>query len=1012
MDDKTDGSRGRPTTEATVFAPGAGGVRPGTRLNGVYEIDALIANGGMGEVYRGHNIQTQDPVAIKMILSELAGNADAFALFRREASTLHNMNHEAIVRYFVFSVDPVLQRAYLAMEYVEGPSLAALLKRGPLGVDSVEILRRRLADALETAHRFGVIHRDISSDNIILPDGDVRRAKIIDFGIARSLKPGEGTIIGGGFAGKYNYVSPEQLGLAGGDVTAKSDIYSLGLVLAEALRGRPIDMSGSQLEIIEKRRVVPDLSDIPAAMRPLLTAMLQPLPADRPASMADVAAWGAPPAQTYRPLPPPQPVPSAPPVAAVPTRRRLWPWFLFLPVATMVAALAVFALLGLPKAIRQPLLDAGVPQAWLQPFEPRQQDIAATDQPPQPPPLPPLPDTEKLPKVDGTDTANKLPPLPPLADGATDRPVIDKPEPSPSGPGTEGTDKPADGSTTGVQDADRLREQLVEAAEKNRAENDKKRAEAKAAADKVEADRKAADEAAATLAAEKAAALAKAAADKAAAAKSAADKAAADLAAQQAAAASKAAADKAAQAKAAAEKAAAEAAAGKAAAEKLAAAQAAAEKAAAEKAAARKAAAEKAAAEKAAAEKAAAAKAAADQAAREKAAAEKAAAEKAAAAKAAADQAAADKAALDKAAADKAAADQAAREKAAADQRAADQAAAEKAAADAKAASEAAAANTKVARVEPPRAPQSILAIAGAKVGEPYVANLPPFDDGSPASLALSAAQPLPDGLKLIDHGKGIGEISGSPTKAGVFTFDIVATNAAGLQASMTTMLTITDAPASTQGEKVATLSPRDAILKTVRGFDGGPCFYIRSVEATGTSATIEGFGTKPAPFEALDKAVLGAHGFEPLIAVRSVTAAQCVVLDFAATLNRGVANTPTISLQRADIRPGEPVIGRIDGIGGRQLAFLLVTNDGTVINLARGLTPAADGATFNLPLKSDAQSLKTAQVLIAVTSDTPLQTLADFRSAPVSDIVPRLQAELAETPGAALDVQRFRFVE
>jgi hypothetical protein len=608
-----------------------------------------------------------------------------------------------------------------------------------------------------------------------------------------------------------------------------------------------------------------------------------------------------------------------------------------------------------------------------------------------------LPETEKLPKVDGTDTANKLPPLPPLADGATDKPVIDKQEPSPSDPATEATDKPADGSTTAVQDADRLREQLVEAAAKNRAENDTKRAEAKAAAGKAEADRKAADQAAATLAAEKAAALAKAAADKAAAAKSAADKAAADLASQQAAAASKAAADKAAQAKAAADKAAAEAAAGKAAAEKLAAAQAAAEKAAAEKAAAQKAAAEKAAAEKAAAAKAAAAKAAADQAAHEK---------------AAADKAAAAKAAADQAAANKAAADQAAREKAAADKRAADQAAAERAAADAKAASEAAAANTKVARVEPPRAPQSILAIAGAKVGEPYVANLPPFDDRSPASLALSAAQPLPDGLKLIDHGKGIGEISGSPTKAGVFTFDIVATNAAGLQASMTTMLTITDAPASTQGEKVATLSPRDAILKTVRGFDGGPCFYIRSVEATGTSATIEGFGTKPAPFEALDKAVLGAHGFEPLIAVRSVTAEQCVVLDFAATLNRGVANTPTISLQQADIPPGEPVIGRIEGIGGRQVAFLLVTNDGTVINLAKGLTPAADGATFSLPLTSDAQSLKTSQVLIAVTSDTPLQTLADFRSAPVGDIVPRLQAELAETPGAALDVQRFRFVE
>ncbi len=121
----------------------------------------------------------------------------------------------------------------------------------------------------------------------------MRNAKVIDFGIARSLKRTEATIIGGGFAGKYNYASPEQFGLAGGEVTFKSDIYSFGLVLAAALRGRPIDMSGSEVEAIAKRSVVPDLSDIDQAIRPLIRAMLQPLPADRPASMAAVAAWAS-----------------------------------------------------------------------------------------------------------------------------------------------------------------------------------------------------------------------------------------------------------------------------------------------------------------------------------------------------------------------------------------------------------------------------------------------------------------------------------------------------------------------------------------------------------------------------------------------------------------------------------------------------------------------------------------------------------------------------------------------
>jgi len=149
------------------------------RLNGTYEVGDLIAHGGMGEVFRGFNIVTKDPVAIKMILPELSSNPDAFAMFLREASTLHNLSHEAIVRYFVFSVDPDLQRAYLAMEFVDGPSLTKRLSQGPLPLEDVRILQRRLAGALDAAHRVGVIHRDISSDNVILPNGDPRQAKII-----------------------------------------------------------------------------------------------------------------------------------------------------------------------------------------------------------------------------------------------------------------------------------------------------------------------------------------------------------------------------------------------------------------------------------------------------------------------------------------------------------------------------------------------------------------------------------------------------------------------------------------------------------------------------------------------------------------------------------------------------------------------------------------------------------------------------------------------------------------
>src|SRR3954451_23500124 len=271
---------------------------PGTRLNGIYEIDQVIAAGGMGEIYKGHTVQTGDVVAIKVLLPEFAENEAALGLFRREASALHNLQHEAIVRYYVFTIEPVLRRPYLAMEFVEGQSLSQLIRREPLTYEAVRSLLKRIAAGLHAAHERGIVHRDVSPDNIMIPGGDVARAKIIDFGIARSTLLGEHTIIGGGFAGKYNYVSPEQLGLFGGDVRARSDIYSLGLVLIEPLTGRPIDMGGSQAAILDKLRKVPDLGMIDLRIRPLLEKMLQPDPAARPESIAHVATW---PLATSRP---------------------------------------------------------------------------------------------------------------------------------------------------------------------------------------------------------------------------------------------------------------------------------------------------------------------------------------------------------------------------------------------------------------------------------------------------------------------------------------------------------------------------------------------------------------------------------------------------------------------------------------------------------------------------------------------------------------------------------------
>ena len=298
------------------FSPGQSSLPPGTQLNGTYEIGDLINAGGMGEVYRGHNIATGDEVAIKVVLPEYAADQLILDLFRKEARILFQIAHEAIVRYYGFATDRQLNRSYMAMEFVEGQSLAERMRSGPLNVQEVSGLRSRVADGLQKAHDLGIIHRDISPENVILQGEQVNRAKIIDFGIAKSttLSSTEGTLIGTSFAGRYNFASPEQVGMfRPATVSPKSDIYSFGLVLAAALTGQPIDMSGTMAEIMEKRMDLPDLSGIPPAMRELLTAMLQPNPANRIGSMAEVRDWPvvtraeAPAARTSAKLPPPPP---------------------------------------------------------------------------------------------------------------------------------------------------------------------------------------------------------------------------------------------------------------------------------------------------------------------------------------------------------------------------------------------------------------------------------------------------------------------------------------------------------------------------------------------------------------------------------------------------------------------------------------------------------------------------------------------------------------------------------
>lgn len=282
----------------------------GTILNDTFEIQEFIASGGMGEVYRARMLTTGAPVAIKLIKQEFLENEDVHALFLREASALDSLAHDSIVRYYISAIDRTLNRPYLAMEFVEGPSLSAFLAQRKLTFEEADSLRKRLAEGLHAAHSRNIVHRDIAPDNVILTEGDLNRAKLIDFGIAKSNNLSVKSVIQDGFAGKYNYASPEQFGLFkrkttdGADtgsvssVSALSDIYSLGLVIAECLLGKPINMGSDFADAIDNRRSVPDLSGIDARLRPLLTMMLQPRPEDRIASMADVASWA--PAQTKK----------------------------------------------------------------------------------------------------------------------------------------------------------------------------------------------------------------------------------------------------------------------------------------------------------------------------------------------------------------------------------------------------------------------------------------------------------------------------------------------------------------------------------------------------------------------------------------------------------------------------------------------------------------------------------------------------------------------------------------
>ena len=196
-------SRSAPDSEATRLATrgaASSGLASGTLLGNTYTIETLLAQGGMGEVYRARHVELATEHAIKIMLPSLAEDPKIVQLFREEARKLGRLNNDAVVHYEGFFRDEHGLR-YLVTEFVPGESLEQLLRRRRLEPDEVLRLRDRLALGLAAAHEMGIVHRDVSPENILLPDGDIDRAKLIDFGIAKSMDPSGMTIIGSDFAG-------------------------------------------------------------------------------------------------------------------------------------------------------------------------------------------------------------------------------------------------------------------------------------------------------------------------------------------------------------------------------------------------------------------------------------------------------------------------------------------------------------------------------------------------------------------------------------------------------------------------------------------------------------------------------------------------------------------------------------------------------------------------------------------------------------------------------------------